>query len=103
MSKHGHAMGETAAIIETVRSRTRGFTYPVTSKFSATQDYVAIARGVVTFAEAIAINSVAWEKVFPKKKSPLAKLEARLKRDTGAGGGGGGVSGRAAQFSITGE
>jgi len=61
--------------------------YPVILKVSATQDYVAIARGVVTFAEAIAINSVAWEKVFPKKKSPLAKLEARLKRDTGAGGG----------------
>ena len=47
--------------------------------------------GLVGTAEAVALNSVPWEQVFPDRRSPLFRLERKV------GGGGGGVSGRPAQ------
>ena len=87
----GHALLETETVIrgvEAVRAATR---HPVIVKVSAAQDYRAIARGLVGTAEAVALNSVPWELVFPQARSPLWRLERAV------GGGGGGVSGRPAQ------
>ncbi|MCR4328805.1 MAG: hypothetical protein NUV53_04865 [Patescibacteria group bacterium] len=81
----------TGAIIEGVRAVKEETNQPVIAKLSVAQDYVAIAKGLVGVAEAISINSVPWEMVYPGKLSPLRRLEKRV------GGGGGGVSGKAAQ------
>lgn len=59
--------------------------YPLLLKLSCVQPYVEIARAVQGTVEAISINSVPWNIVYPDKKSPLANL------------GGGGVSGRIVQ------
>lgn len=59
--------------------------YPLLLKLSCVQPYVEIARAVGGAVEAISINSVPWNVIFPDKKSPLANL------------GGGGVSGKIAQ------
>ena len=87
----GHALLTTETVVrgvETVRSNSR---HPLIVKVSAAQDYRAIARGLVGTAEAVALNSVPWEQVFPDRRSPLHRLERKV------GGGGGGVSGRPAQ------
>ncbi len=87
----GHGLLEAEAVVagvEAVRSVTR---HPVLVKVSAAQDYRTIARKLVGTAQAVALNSVPWERVFPDRASPLRSLEARI------GGGGGGVSGRPAQ------
>jgi dihydroorotate dehydrogenase len=65
--------------------------HPVIVKVSVDQDYLAVTRGLEGIAEAIDLNAVLWETIFPDVKSPLSKLQARV------GGGGGGVSGRPAQ------
>ena len=59
--------------------------YPLLLKLSCVQPYIQIARAVEGVVEAISINSVPWNVVYPDKKSPLANL------------GGGGVSGRIVQ------
>jgi len=82
---------ETEVIIRSVCAVVETTNQPVTAKLSVAQDYVAIAKGLVGIAEAVSINSVPWEKVYPGKPSPLRRLEKRV------GGGGGGVSGKAAQ------
>ena len=87
----GHALeGAESAIrnVTGVKSRTH---HPVIVKLSVAQPYLAIAAGLKGIAEAVALNSVPWEMVFPSKRSPLWKLEQRVK------GGGGGVSGIPAQ------
>ena len=65
--------------------------HPIILKVSYDQDYLAIAAGLTGVIEAISINSVRWDIVFPGERSPLWPLEERV------GGGGGGVSGYPAQ------
>jgi len=60
--------------------------FPVLVKVSVAQDYLRIAEELSGVAEAISINSVPWDMVFPGQTSPLHRL-----------GGGGGVSGLPAQ------
>lgn len=59
--------------------------HPLLLKLGYTQPYLEIARALQGMVEAISINSVPWNNVFPKQLSPLAKY------------GGGGVSGPVAQ------
>ena len=87
----GHALGGVEAVVEGVRAVKRVSRHPVVVKVSTSQDYCAIARGLKGLAEAVSLNSVPWEQLFPDARSPLWRLERRV------GGGGGGVSGRPAQ------
>ena len=87
----GHALHSTVDVIASVKAVKKFSCFPIIVKVSVAQDYLAIARGLEGVAEAIAINSVPWEMVFPGKRSPLWRLEKRV------GGGGGGVSGKPAQ------
>jgi len=83
------AAGKVIACVKAVKKVSR---HPVIIKVSVDQDYLAIARGLEGVAEAISLNSVPWKTAFPNgERSPLWKLEARVK------GGGGGVSGKPAQ------
>jgi dihydroorotate dehydrogenase (NAD+) catalytic subunit len=82
---------EAEAIIQSITAVAEISRFPIVAKLSVAQDYIAIARGLVGIAEAISLNSVPWNMVHPNAPSPLAKLERRV------GGGGGGVSGKAAQ------
>lgn len=87
----GDRMAETEAVIKSVKAVKSRSRHPVIVKVSVKQDYLAIAKGLVGVAEAISLNSVLWEMVFPRKRSPLWRLEKKV------GGGGGGVSGKPAQ------
>ena len=87
----GHALLTTDVVVRGVAAVRAVSRHPLIVKVSAAQDYRAICRGLVGIAEAVAINSVPWEQVFPHQRSPLWRLEQRV------GGGGGGVSGRPAQ------
>jgi len=87
----GHKMQDAEAVIGDVKAVKKASRLPVIVKVSVAQDYLAIANGLAGIAEAIALNSVPWEIVFPGRRSPLWRLEKRV------GGGGGGVSGRPAQ------
>ena len=87
----GHALLTTETVVRGLAAVRASSRHPLIVKVSAAQDYAAIARGLVGIAEAVALNSVPWEQVFPERRSPLWRLEARV------GGGGGGVSGRPAQ------
>jgi dihydroorotate dehydrogenase len=80
------------AIIEKVQMVAKGCKYPTLVKVSVAQEYVTIARGLEFFVQAISLNAVPWEKLYPGERSPLWKLEERM------GGGGGGVSGKPAQL-----
>lgn len=64
---------------------------PLIAKLSAGQHYLVIEKGLRRYVEAISLNSVPWEMVFPGKRTPLWRLEKRVD------GGGGGVSGKPAQ------
>ncbi|MDA8611392.1 hypothetical protein N9L18_00825 [Candidatus Pacebacteria bacterium] len=89
---HGD-MSEEDAVIQAVKAVAEVSVHPVIVKISVAQNYLAIAEGLKGVAEAISINSVPWEKAFPEEEiTPLQKLENRV------GGGGGGVSGRPAQY-----
>lgn len=68
--------------VELVR---KSIALPIILKLSVVQDYVKIAKGVEGMVEAISVNSVLWNIVFPNEESPLAEF------------GGGGVSGKPAQ------
>jgi dihydroorotate dehydrogenase (NAD+) catalytic subunit len=59
--------------------------FPLILKMSVTHDVPEIVKGIKDLVEAIAINSIPWEIVFPNRQSPLKKY------------GGGGVSGKIAQ------
>lgn len=87
----GHAMQTAEKVIGDVKAVKRASRHPVIVKVSVAQDYLVIADGLNGIAEAIALNSVPWEMVFPGERSPLWRLEGRV------GGGGGGVSGKPAQ------
>ncbi len=58
---------------------------PLLLKLSYVQPYIEIAKALEGRVEAIDINSVPWDIIFPDRESPLARY------------GGGGVSGRIAQ------
>lgn len=87
----GHSMQAAEKVISDVKAVKRVSRHPIIAKVSVAQDYLSIAAGLTGIAEAIALNSVPWEMVFPGKRSPLWRLEKRV------GGGGGGVSGKPAQ------
>lgn len=88
----GHAMDQVKTVIDCVKAVKRVSRHPVIVKVSVDQDYLAIAQGLVGYAEAVAINSVPWKTAFPNgERTPLWRLERRV------GGGGGGVSGKPAQ------
>lgn len=87
----GHAMEQAETIISNVKAVAEASRHPIIVKVSAAQDYLAIAHGLKGIAEAISLNSVPYEMVYPYEISPLWRLEAKI------GGGGGGVSGRPAQ------
>lgn len=58
--------------------------HPLLAKISYTHDYLAIAKQLKGF-EAITINSIPWQALFPGRSSPLARF------------GGGGLSGKMIQ------
>ena len=60
--------------------------HPLILKLGYSQDYCQIAKRTEKLIKAISINSLPWPVVFPDKISPLAEY------------GGGGVSGKRAQF-----
>ncbi|HFC11003.1 MAG TPA: hypothetical protein ENJ75_02320 [Candidatus Kaiserbacteria bacterium] len=80
------------SIIRCVRMAKSVSRHPVIVKASVSQNYLAIARGLVGVAEAISLNSVPWEVAFHNgEETPLWRLMNKT------GGGGGGVSGKPAQ------
>ncbi len=85
-----HSIDQARAVIESIEE-IRSSRHPIIVKLSVAQDYLTIARELIGIAEAISLNSVPWEMVFPGQRSPLWKLQKRV------GGGGGGVSGKPAQ------
>ncbi len=88
----GHAMQDTETVVEDVKAVKKVSRHPIIVKVSVKQDYLAIAHCLARIAEAISLNSVPWEIVFPNgERSSLWRLEKRV------GGGGGGVSGKPAQ------
>ncbi len=88
----GHGLTMAEAVIDVIKAVAQASRHPVIVKVSVVQNYLEIANGLKGIAQAISINSVPWEKAFPRnKKSPLHRLEKRV------GGGGGGVSGKPAQ------
>lgn len=87
----GHGMPSTAEVVDGVKSVKAVSRHPIIVKVSVAQDYLRIAQELADVAEAIALNSVPWEMVFPMERSPLWRLQERV------GGGGGGVSGKPAQ------
>ena len=87
----GHALQTADTVMRGVKAVKAVSRHPIIVKVSTSQDYLAIARGLKGVAEAVALNSVPWEQVYPDGRSPLWRLERRV------GGGGGGVSGRPAQ------
>jgi dihydroorotate dehydrogenase (NAD+) catalytic subunit len=94
----GHAMSQAETIISNTTEIAEVSRHPIISKVSVAQDYLAIARGLEGVAEAISLNSVPYEMVYPNgPRSPLWRLMQKLKRLTGNDGGGGGVSGKPAQ------
>lgn len=87
----GHGLSQAKTVIENVKRVKNVSRHPIIVKVSVSQDYLAIAKGLEGVAEAVSINSVPWEKVFPDKKTPIWKLEKKV------GGGGSGVSGSPAK------
>src|SRR5680860_19104 len=88
----GNHLEETRAIVDGTRMLKAATNCPLILKLSVNQDYLEIARELYGTVEAISFNSVPWETVFPKKRSPLWRLEKKV------GGGGGGVSGKPIQI-----
>ncbi len=90
---NGHALEGAKVVADSIEAVAEKSTHPVITKLSIAQPYLEIARELTLrgCTEAIALNSVPWEKVYPTKTTPLHKLEQRVQ------GGGGGVSGKAAQ------
>lgn len=94
----GHAMEQAQMVIDSVMAVKLFSRHPLIVKVSVTQDYLAIALGLVGIAEAVSLNSVPYEIVYPDgPRSPLWRLMEKLEKLTGNDGGGGGVSGKLAQ------
>lgn len=87
----GHTMDNAEMVIRCVKALKLKTRHPIILKLSCDQDCLAIAKALKGIVEAIELNSVPWETLFGEAKSPLHRLQKRVK------GGGGGVSGRRAQ------
>lgn len=87
----GEKLSPTESAIRTGRAVEKVSQHPIIYKASYAQEYCAIAEGLKGYVEAIDLNTVPVEIVFPGQKSPLWRLERKV------GGGGGGVSGKPAQ------
>jgi dihydroorotate dehydrogenase len=91
----GHAFETTTTIIDSVKAVKAVSRHPVIVKVSVAQDYCEIVKQLEGSAEAVALNSVPWEILYPPGqtcvRSPLWRLEKKV------GGGGGGISGKLAQ------
>ncbi len=86
----GGLVEEVEKVVDDVKSVRDVSLHPVIAKLSVAQDYLSIAEKIAGEVEAISLNSVPWEMVFPRQISPLFSLQSRV-------GGGGGVSGKPAQ------
>ena len=82
---HGDLLSNTRRIIESCEKVKAVSRHPIILKVSVVHDVETIARELEGVIEAISINSVPWDIIFPGQESPLAHL------------GGGGVSGKIAQ------
>jgi dihydroorotate dehydrogenase len=87
----GHPLERARNVIDSVTAVRKVSRHPIIVKVSVDQDYLTIAEGLKSIAEAISLNSVPWSTVFSDLQSPLWRLEQKV------GGGGGGVSGKPAQ------
>lgn len=100
----GHANADAVAAIDIVDAASDEASkgrIPVGVKLGVGQQYLAIARELArrNLGEYISINTVPWE-LYSQGDSPLKPLQDRLRTKASPnGGGGGGVSGRAAQAS----
>ncbi len=86
----GHPLGDIESVVDDVRAVKSVSRHPLIIKVSVAQDYCAIVQRLEDTVEAVALNSVPWEIVYPPnrpRQSPLWRLEKVV------GGGGGGVSG----------
>lgn len=72
-------------VVDMVRAVRAVSKHPIILKLSVVHHYVELTQACAEWIEAVAINTVPWNVVFPGQPSPLACF------------GGGGVSGRAAQ------
>ncbi len=87
-----HPMDTIEAVVKGAKEVKRVCRHPEVVKLSAAQDCVSISKELEGTAEALSLNSVPWEMVFPGgRPSPLWRLQKKV------GGGGGGVSGKLAQ------
>lgn len=82
---NGDLLANTQKVIEGCRVVKSVSRFPLILKLSVVHDIQTIVDSVKDAVEALSINSVPWGKIFPDKKSPLARL------------GGGGVAGKVAQ------
>ena len=91
----GHPMNDAQLVIDDVKAVKEVSRHPVIVKVSVAQDYCLIVKQLEGVVEAVSLNSVPWEIVYPPDRtcirSPLWRLEKKV------GGGGGGVSGKLAQ------
>ncbi|MFA6279048.1 MAG: hypothetical protein WCS97_02890 [Candidatus Paceibacterota bacterium] len=87
----GKRMPTTEEVIESGKAVKKTSRHPIIIKASCVQDYCAIAEGLNGYVEAISLNTVPIEIVYPGQRSPLWRLEKKV------GGGGGGISGKPAQ------
>ncbi|MBN2198171.1 hypothetical protein JW698_03240 [Candidatus Wolfebacteria bacterium] len=81
----GDILTNTKRVIESCESAKVNSRHPIILKLSVVHDVKTIIKEVKGIVEALSINSVPWDVIFPNRKSPLAKL------------GGGGVSGKIVQ------
>jgi dihydroorotate dehydrogenase len=85
----GHALENAKTVIANFKRVAKATRHPLIIKLSAAQDCLMIAGELAGVAQAVSLNSVPWEMVFPNKKSPMCGV--------GGNQSGGGVSGKRAQ------
>lgn len=88
----GHKLAEGEEIVRGVREVKRYSKLPIGIKLGVHQDYLTIIEGLHDQIEWVSINSVPIEMVYKDGIRPLQILENKV------GGGGGGVSGKPAQY-----
>ncbi len=94
----GEDKDPTQKLIDTVKAARKKSHHCFILKIGADQDGVTLAKALVGVIQAMSFNTLAFEKVFPGKRTPLYRLEEYLKRRGLPGaGGGGGVSGKELQ------
>jgi dihydroorotate dehydrogenase len=81
-------LNNTQDIIDNVKAVKKVSRHPIIVKVSVVQDYIAITNALYGIIEAVDLNSVPWERVYPHIQSPLCKSKNEL---------GGGISGKGAQ------